>query len=83
MPPPVDSVPSGGYPLEHQNCYCCPSHYCSSIAMTNSISPAPPESMTSSSSFAHNSNSNFAFILKELENIKKENEMLKAYLHQL
>lgn len=49
-------------------------------SLTNSVSPAPPESITSSTSSAQNPN--FALILKELENIKKENEILKAYLTQ-
>jgi serine/threonine protein kinase len=80
MPPATNNEPIIGYQLDNLNCYCCPPSSSSnhiSSCMTNSVSPAPADSTTSSSG----NNANFAFILKELENIKKENEMLKAYLH--
>ena len=44
--------------------------------MSNSVSPAPADSASSAT------NANLTFILKELESIKKENEMLKAYYLQ-
>ena len=81
MPPVPCNEPLTGYVMDHQNqnCYCCPQSSLSNhVSMANSVSPAPADSTTSSSG----ANANFAFILKELENIKKENEMLKAYLHQ-
>lgn len=81
MPPVPSSESMAGYPMDHQNqnCYCCPPSSSSNhVSLNNSVSPVPADSTTSSAG----ANANLAFILKELENIKKENELLKVYLHQ-
>lgn len=80
MPPPVSNEHVPSYQLDHSSsCYCCPPASSASnhhVSMSNSVSPAPADSSTSSSTAA-----SLAFVLKELENIKKENEMLKSYLN--
>lgn len=70
MPPLVDS----------HNYYCCPNPSLSSnhASLSNSVSPVPAELSTSSSG----NNANISYILKELENMKRENEILKSFLHQ-
>lgn len=82
MPPVNNSSNEPAPPLYSVDCYCCPTsssnHQSQSnhVSISNSVSPAPADSTSSSA------NANWNFILKELENIKKENEMLKAYLQQ-
>lgn len=89
MPPANNSsnepmIPSYSIDLFNQsNCFCCPNNSSSNYqSISNSVSPIPADSTSTAAANAAVSSANLNFILKELETIKKENEILKSYFHQ-